>query len=110
MITAYSASVDNFFKLAKEYSSNRCRLASDLEHLCYGTNQLARVKELFNKLFQKRMLIRLVGVRFSHLVHGNYQFELFDAQQEKLQLYQAMDRLKKRYGSDIVRRAVGMGA
>src|SRR6185436_21119321 len=29
---------------------------------------ITRVKELFDKLFERRMLIRLVGVKFSHLV------------------------------------------
>ena len=28
---------------------------------------------LFNTLNDKRLLIRLVGLRFSNLVHGNYQ-------------------------------------
>ncbi len=67
-----------------------------------------KVKELFDKLYQKRMLIRLIGIRFSHLVHGNYQFDIFNDTAEQIQLYQAMDKLRKRYGRDIVKRAVGM--
>lgn len=70
---------------------------------------IEKVKELFNKLFQKRMLIRLIGVRFSYLVHGNYQFDIFNDTVEQIQLYQAMDRLRTRFGRDIVKRAVGMG-
>jgi len=69
---------------------------------------IEKVKELFTKLFQKRMLIRLIGVRFSYLVHGNYQFDIFNDTVEQIQLYQAMDRLRTRYGRDIVKRAVGM--
>ncbi len=69
---------------------------------------IEKVKELFNKLFQKRMLIRLIGVRFSYLVHGNYQFDIFNDTAEQIQLYQAMDKLRTRYGSNIVKRAVGM--
>ena len=68
-----------------------------------------RVKELFNKLFQKRMLIRLVGIRFSHLIQGNYQFDLFDDAIEQMQLYQVMDKLRKRYGKEAIQRAAGMG-
>lgn len=67
-----------------------------------------KVKELFDKLYQKRMLIRLIGVRFSHLIRGTYQFDLFEDTIEQLQLYQAMDRLRKRFGREAVQRAAGM--
>jgi DNA polymerase-4 len=70
---------------------------------------IEKVKELFDKLYQKRMLIRLIGIRFSHLVHGAYQFNLFDDVREKALLYQAMDKLRNRYGKDAVIRASGLG-
>lgn len=69
---------------------------------------LARVKELFKKLYQRRMLIRLVGVRFSHLVQGHPQINLFEDSTEMVNLYQAIDRLKNRYGEHAVVKAVGM--
>jgi len=68
----------------------------------------AKVKELFTKLFQKRMLIRLIGIRFSHLIQGNYQFNMFDDTAEQLQLYQTMDKLRKRFGIEAVQSAAGM--
>ena len=70
---------------------------------------MEKVKELFDKLYQKRMLIRLIGVRFSHLVQGNYQYNLFEDCTEQLQLYNAMDKMRNRYGQDAVQRASGMG-
>ncbi|MBK9730682.1 MAG: DNA polymerase IV [Chitinophagaceae bacterium] len=70
---------------------------------------IPRVKELFDKLYNRRMLIRLVGVRFSHLVGGGYQINLFEDSLEQIQLYQAMDRLRKKYGDNSVVRAAGMG-
>jgi DNA polymerase-4 len=70
---------------------------------------IEKVKELFDKLYQKRMLIRLVGVKFSHLVQGNYQFDLFDDTVEQIQLYQALDKIRKRFGNEAVTRAVGLG-
>lgn len=70
---------------------------------------MVKVKELFDKLFEKRMLIRLIGVRFSHLIQGTYQFDMFDDTIEQLQLYQAMDKLRKRFGKEAVQRAAGMG-
>ena len=69
---------------------------------------IEKVNELFNKLYQKRMLIRLIGVRFSHLVQGGHQYNLFEQTLEQIQLYQAMDKIRKRYGKDAVNRAAGM--
>jgi DNA polymerase-4 len=66
-------------------------------------------KELFRKLYQRRMLIRLIGVRFSHLVTGVQQIDLFDQTPELINLYQAMDRMRLRYGRDKLVRAVGVG-
>jgi DNA polymerase-4 len=65
------------------------------------------VKELFDKLYNKRLLIRLIGVRFSHLVGGGHQINLFEDSQEIIQLYQAMDKIRKRFGEDKIHRAVG---
>ncbi|HNT80326.1 MAG TPA: DNA polymerase IV [Bacteroidia bacterium] len=67
---------------------------------------IPHVKELFDKLYQRRMLIRLVGVRLSHLVAGAYQINLFDDTSEMISLYQAIDRMRKRFGDDKVKRAV----
>jgi DNA polymerase IV len=67
------------------------------------------VKELFDRLFQKRMLIRLIGVRFSRLIQGTYQFDMFSDTQEELQLYAAMDRMRKRFGTDAITRAATLG-
>ncbi|WP_371417044.1 DNA polymerase IV [Chitinophaga sp. XS-30] len=59
---------------------------------------LEKVKELFRKLYDKRLLVRLIGVRFSHLVSGNYQISLFDDTAEMVALYQAIDSIKSQYG------------
>ena len=65
-------------------------------------------KELFNKLYQRRMLIRLIGVRFSNLVYGFQQLDIFEDTPESVNLYLALDKLRKRYGAKAVRRAAGM--
>lgn len=64
--------------------------------------------ELFKKLYTRRMLIRLIGVRFSHLVGGSQQLDLFDDKPEMIDLYQAMDSIRLRYGKNAVIRAVGI--
>nr|WP_036494266.1 DNA polymerase IV [Myroides odoratimimus] len=65
------------------------------------------VHELFDKVFQRRMRLRLIGVQFSGLVRGTYQMNLFEDTEEMMALYQAMDRMKKRYGVDAVARCSG---
>jgi DNA polymerase-4 len=65
-------------------------------------------KELFARLYQRRMLIRLIGVRLSHLVRGVQQLDMFDDTPEKVSLYMAMDRLRKRFGRYAVQRAAGI--
>jgi len=65
------------------------------------------VKDLFDKLFEKRMLVRLVGVWFTDLIPGNYQIDLFEDKQEMIKLYQAIDGVKWRFGESYVRRAFG---
>lgn len=65
-------------------------------------------KELFGRLYQRRMLIRLIGVRFSHMVRGVQQLDMFDDTPEKVSLYMAMDKLRRRFGRDAVRRAAGV--
>jgi DNA polymerase-4 len=70
---------------------------------------ISKVKELFAKVYQRRMLIRLIGVRFSHLVGGAYQINLFDDSEHMIKLYQAMDRMRKKHGDDAVKRAISSG-
>jgi DNA polymerase-4 len=71
---------------------------------------IPKILELFEKLYNRRLLVRLIGVRFSHLVGGNYQIDLFDDSLETIRLYQAMDRIRDRHGDRSVYRASGMGA
>lgn len=69
---------------------------------------IEKVKQLFDKLYQKRMLIRLIGVKFSQLIQGHHQIDLFEDSVEQIQLYQAMDKIRKRFGKEAVKRAVAM--
>lgn len=82
---------------------------SRIAYTALDSTLIEKVKELFNKLYEKRMLVRLIGVRFSHLIQGTYQFDLFDDKTEQIQLYQAMDKMRKRFGTDAVLRAAGIG-
>lgn len=66
-----------------------------------------QVHALFDKLYNRRMRIRMVGIRFSGLVRGTYQINMFEDTVEMMQLYQAMDKMKKRFGFDAVTRCAG---
>lgn len=66
------------------------------------------VKELFSKLNDRRLLVRLLGVRFTHLVPGAHQISLFDETNEQIRLYQELDRLNFRYGRYLIMRASGL--
>lgn len=71
---------------------------------------IPKVLELFDRLYNKRLLVRLIGVRFSHLVNGGYQINLFEDAAEMINLYHAMDFIRDKHGDRTVMRAAGMGA
>lgn len=80
-------------------------------HIPYTANDhtiIKTVMNLFDELYHRRILVRLVGVRLSHLVQGGYQINLFEDTTEMVKLYQAMDKIRKRFGQDAVKRACTM--
>lgn len=77
-------------------------------HIPYTSSDhviLRVVQELFDKLYNRRMLIRLVGVRLSNLVQGNHQISLFDETEQDINLYEAMDFIKHKHGVEKLVRA-----
>lgn len=68
---------------------------------------LLKARELFKKVYSRRQLVRLIGVRFSDLIPGTYQVNLFTDTQEQVRLYQAIDSVKKQYGEKLLFRATG---
>jgi len=63
-----------------------------------------KVMALFDKLYSRRMLIRLVGIKLSGLVTGSYQTDLFSDTITNLNLSQAMDRIRLQFGNRSVLR------
>ncbi|HLV14181.1 MAG TPA: DNA polymerase IV [Xanthomarina sp.] len=78
---------------------------SSADHIIIPT-----VLELFEKLYNRRLLVRLVGVKISDIVSGNYQINLFDDTEKMLGLYKAMDGIRGRYGDSSIMRASSIGA
>ncbi|MFT5306636.1 MAG: DNA polymerase-4 [Chitinophagales bacterium] len=66
------------------------------------------IQTLFNSLYERRILIRLIGIKASGLVGGGYQINLFNDTEKKIALYQAMDSMRNRYGHKAVMRAVSL--
>lgn len=86
------------------YSKQRIISYTSLDHTLIKTTL-----DLFDQLYQRRILIRLIGVRFSHLVGGSYQMRLFEDSEKLIKLYQSMDIIRNRFGDQAVKRAVTMG-
>ena len=63
---------------------------------------MQKARELFNKLYDRRLLVRLVGVRFTHLVSGSYQINIFEDSREIISLHQAIDSVKKQFGEHLL--------
>jgi len=68
------------------------------------------VLDLYKRLYHRRLLVRLVGVKFSHLVEGGHQINLFEDNEKHLHLSQAIDKMRERYGDKAVVNAAGMEA
>lgn len=86
------------------YSKQRKIPYTSLDHTLIATTL-----ELFELLCQRRVLIRLIGVRFSDLVGGSYQIRLFEDSEKMIKLYQSMDVIRNRFGQQAIKRAVTMG-
>ncbi len=69
---------------------------------------ISKILEIFDQLYERRVLIRLIGVRFSHLVNGAHQINLFEDTEEMINLYQAMDNIRHQFGQGAIGRATTM--
>ena len=78
---------------------------TSFDHVLIGV-----VRELFKRLYERRMLIRLVGVKLGGLIHGVQQLDLFEDNEERIKLYLSMDKIRLRFGPGAIRRASGMMA
>ncbi|MGA0258106.1 MAG: DNA polymerase IV [Saprospiraceae bacterium] len=83
------------------------------KHINYTANEniLSQyVCELFDSLYERRQLIRLIGVKYSGLVQGNYQISLFDDTTTDISLMQEKDWIRERFGTDKIMRASYLNA
>jgi DNA polymerase IV len=105
------------FKLRKEQWLTSCvivkirysdfdthTLQKQIPYTAFDHVLVPAVKELFTKLYQRRVLIRLVGVRFTKLIRGVPQLNLFEDTPEMIRLYMSLDNIRKKYGERIIRK------
>lgn len=59
--------------------------------------------ETFAKLYTRRVLVRLIGVKVSGLINGSPQIDLFNTSTDQLKLAAAMDSIKNRFGANLVK-------
>ncbi len=67
---------------------------------------IPQTKDLFRKLYQRRMLVRLIGIKFSHLIEGYIQLNIFDNTSKMFKLYSKIDNIRQRFGFDKLHRAI----
>ena len=85
-------------------------LQRKIPYSCSDHEILPIALELFEKIYDRRVLIRLIGIRFSDLVSGSQQLQLFEDNERLNKLYTAMDFIRERYGDRSIMRAMGMQA
>ncbi len=69
---------------------------------------IAKVKDLFNRSYQKGRPVRLLGVRFNQFIPMTMQMSLFENNLEKLNLYKAVDDIKNQFGNNLVTKATSL--
>jgi DNA polymerase-4 len=109
------------FKLRKENKLSSCisikiRYANFETHTIQEKIELTAaehllipgIKNLLARAWNQSRPIRLIGVKLSNLCSGNYQINLFEDNEERLNLYNALDKINFKYGQKTVCRAAGM--
>jgi DNA polymerase-4 len=64
--------------------------------------------DLFKQLYQRRIRIRLIGVKVSDIITGGVQLDLFQDNEKLHNLYHAMDQIKIKYGVDKLKRGANI--
>ncbi len=83
--------------------TKQCKVAyTSCDHIL-----IEKVTDLFDKVYNRRMRLRLIGIRFTNLVRGTYQIDMFDDTSKMVALYQAIDKMKNRFGYDAISRCGG---
>ncbi len=83
-------------------------LQKKIAYTSFDHTLMSTALELFHRLYERRMLIRLIGVKLGGLIGGVQQLDLFDNNDKMIKLYLSMDQIRLRYGSGAIHRASGV--
>ncbi len=70
---------------------------------------LEKALHLFDELHEPGRKVRLIGVKFSELMEGNYQINMFDDREKDILLYKAIDEMKSKHGTGKIILAQNLG-
>lgn len=79
-----------------------------IPYTCADHIFISIVKHLFEDLYNRRMMVRLLGVRLTRLIPGNHQINMFEDTGESIRLYQAIDNINRQYGKNSIIRSSGL--
>jgi DNA polymerase-4 len=80
-----------FIILKLRYSDGDTHIVQRTIPHCNKDHKLLDIaRELFKKLYKRRMLLRMVGIRFTHLIPVIYQIDLFEDSEETIKLLSQM--------------------
>lgn len=69
---------------------------------------LEKAIDLLKKYYSRNTLTRLIGIRFSNLISGQAQFDLFNETEQMMHLYQSLDKIRIRFGDKAIIRSIGI--
>lgn len=82
---------------------------SVIEHTNADNVLLKKVRDIFAKAYYEKRMVRLIGIRFSNLVHGLGQVNMFENTPMRQDLYKAMDKIKSKFGEGLIKTATELG-
>jgi len=65
-----------------------------------------KVVALFTRIYNRHMFVRLVGIKFNHLITAAYQLDLFSDTTDEVNLMEAIDRIRLRFGRQCILRGI----
>ena len=71
---------------------------------------ISAVLDLFEKFCNRPILVRLIGVKFRHLLEGSHQINLFHDHTKYLNLNSAIDKMREHFGDRLLIIAAEMEA
>jgi DNA polymerase-4 len=83
-------------------------LQKNISYTAFDHILIQEALTLFDQLYKPQIPLRLIGFKVSGLVSGSQQLNMFEDSSEMTMLYQAIDKVRLRFGESYLKRAVGI--